>query len=148
MKTLTATLLNYDGKQRLTTSHVDLAHELERLPADEYFRTSCLQAHHTLISDPISSSKMLIGGSKTWKMRKTEFDPEAWETFSGTYFRELEATHTPETHGRNLQDTYVSMLWAIIDGKFGKDSEAFKNTCKVLKIKHTYKAIDSYLRGV
>ena len=144
---LIATLIQFDGKQRLTTSHVDLAHELERLQADEHFRTTCLQAHHELISDPISSSKMLIGGSKSWKMKKTNLDIGRWDTFMSEYYLELSGTWSPETHNMSLLDTYATMQWAIIDGKFGKDSVALKNTCKVLKIKHTYKAIQTYLEG-
>lgn len=37
------------------------------------------------------------------------------------------------------------MCRAIEKGSFNKDSIAFRNTCKVLKIAHTYKAINQYL---
>lgn len=147
MTKLTATLLDYQGKQRLTTSHLDLAHELERLQAEEHYRTTCLQAHAELLSDPMSTSKMLIGGAKSWKMKKTEFNVDAWNQFTSTYYAELEAAYDAGQYVENLPATFTRMLWAIVNGSYSKDSEAFRKTCKVLKIKHTYKAIDNYLRG-
>lgn len=144
---LTATLIQFDGKQRLTTSHVDLAHELERLQADTFFRETCLKAHYELETDYTCTSKMLIGGSKSWKMKKTELDVDHYDDFMSAYWRELEAAWSPETHRLSLQGTFAQMQWAIIEGKYSKESKAIKNTCKVLKIKHTYKAIQNYLEG-
>lgn len=46
----------------------------------------------------------------------------------------------------NLLDTVFNrMKAAIIDGTFNKDSQTFKDTCKELKIKHTYKDISRYI---
>ena len=37
------------------------------------------------------------------------------------------------------------MRGAIQENRFNKDSTAFRQTCKVLKIKHTYKAIEQFI---
>lgn len=40
---------------------------------------------------------------------------------------------------------FERMTKAIERGSFNKDSYAFKATCKALKIKHTYKAIQEFI---
>jgi hypothetical protein len=40
---------------------------------------------------------------------------------------------------------FARMTKAIERGSFNKDSHAFKATCKELKIKHTYKAIQDFI---
>jgi hypothetical protein len=37
------------------------------------------------------------------------------------------------------------MTFGLTNGKASKDGEGVKNTCKKLKIKHTYKAIKEFL---
>jgi hypothetical protein len=60
-----------------------------------------------------------------------------------------------EAHRLNPSDyvlaqgqTFQRMFRSFIEGSFNKDSEAIKAACKALKVKHTYKAINAYLRGV
>ena len=36
---------------------------------------------------------------------------------------------------------------AMIRGSYNKDGRAFKATCKILGIDHTYKAINSFVKG-
>ena len=40
-----------------------------------------------------------------------------------------------------------NMRQAIKRGSYNKDSRAIKATCKILKLKHTYKDIAQFLRG-
>ena len=40
------------------------------------------------------------------------------------------------------------MAVAFERGSYNKDSHAIRATCHAFKIKHTYKAIDAFLRGI
>lgn len=44
-----------------------------------------------------------------------------------------------------FETVFGRMVSAIQRGSFNKDSDAFKATCKELKIKHTYKAIQDFI---
>lgn len=44
-----------------------------------------------------------------------------------------------------LETVWLKMCHAIDKGSFNKDSHAFKMTCKELRIKHTYRDIETYL---
>lgn len=46
-----------------------------------------------------------------------------------------------------LDTVFGRMKAAIIKGSFNKDSATFKATCKALKIKHTYRDIETFLKG-
>jgi hypothetical protein len=46
-----------------------------------------------------------------------------------------------------LDNVFKRMRDAIIKGSFNKDSKAFKLTCKALKIKHTYRDIEIFLKS-
>ena len=42
-------------------------------------------------------------------------------------------------------ETLRNCIYSLLKGEFDKDTDSFKQTCKALKIKHTYKAdIKSY----
>lgn len=47
-----------------------------------------------------------------------------------------------------LDAVFDRMKNAIIQGSFNKDSKAFRDTCKALKIKHTYRDIENFLGSV
>lgn len=44
-----------------------------------------------------------------------------------------------------LEEVFGRMKNAIIRGSFNKDSETFRATCRELKIKHTYRDIETFL---
>lgn len=71
------------------------------------------------------------------------------ETFMAEYTRQLRASmlEHPEDYMPNVPYDVVlgRMLVAIRNRTFNKDSESFKRTCKALKIKHTYKAIQEFI---
>lgn len=54
---------------------------------------------------------------------------------------------SPELYMGVSEHVLARMTRSILKQNFNKDSEGFKRTCKELKIKHTYKAIESYLKG-
>jgi hypothetical protein len=74
------------------------------------------------------------------------------ETFITTYREQLRIaieTH-PEEYAYPVSelDFVVARMTAAIErGSFNKDSRAFRATCKVLGIKHTYQAIKAYMEA-
>ena len=63
----------------------------------------------------------------------------------------ISITNNPENYSWSidtLEEVFGRMKVAIIRGSFNKDSQAFKNTCKALKIKHTYRDIETFLGAV
>lgn len=46
-----------------------------------------------------------------------------------------------------LPQIFEKLKAAILSGNFDKDGFAVKQTCKILNIKNTYKAINEYLNG-
>lgn len=79
-------------------------------------------------------------------MNKVKFDK-----FCNTYHAclELAVKTTPEEYywypTTPISVIAARMCRAVEVGSFNKDSKGFRLTCKVLNIKHTYKAIDEYL---
>ena len=72
------------------------------------------------------------------------------EFFKTVYGQALKQAHeqNPSEYvwpAYELLMVFSRMCVAIDKGTFNKDSKAFKITCKVLGIKHTYKAINEYL---
>ncbi len=69
--------------------------------------------------------------------------------FIGAYFYQYDIARTANPHMyRGDPDTVKArMAWAILTKTFSKDSYSFRATCKQLGIKHTYKAIDAFIRG-
>ncbi len=75
------------------------------------------------------------------------------DLFLATYKEELIKSHneTPENYAwpiSELDVVFSRMRAAIERGSFNKDSRAFKATCKRLKIKHTYRDIETFLGKV
>lgn len=82
-------------------------------------------------------------------IRMHNFQPFAAQTFLELYGKNYNQCRDekPEEYGGERADVLARMYNAIVNGTFNKDGEAFKRTCKQLKIKHTYKAIEAYLKG-
>jgi hypothetical protein len=75
------------------------------------------------------------------------------ELFLSTYKEELRKSHNnnPEYYGwpiSELEEVFKRMSNAIERGSFNKDSIAFKNTCKKLKIKYTYRDIETFINTI
>jgi hypothetical protein len=70
--------------------------------------------------------------------------------FVDTYGRFLKVNieTNPNDYMGTFESTFRAMQNSILKGTFNKDSESFKQTCKALKIKHTYKAIDEFISRV
>lgn len=116
----------------------------------DFFRSQTIADYESMRDCPISTGKMLIGGSHTYKMSKdNSFDVDRVFAFFSAYSSALSLAFAtdPENYTGSIGDTYSRMCYAILDGSFNKGSQPFKSACKVLKIKHTYKAINAYLRG-
>lgn len=72
------------------------------------------------------------------------------ELFKQTYAEQLEYAHrmNPEEYFWPIEELplVLSRINAAIDkGSFNKDGKAFKATCKILKIKHTYRDIENFI---
>ncbi len=72
------------------------------------------------------------------------------DLFKRTYLKNLAIAHVahPDQYAWPLSelDTVSQRMFAAIDkGSFNKNSHAFKMTCKELKIKHTYRDIETFL---
>ena len=72
------------------------------------------------------------------------------ETFFAEYSKQLEraVVEHPDEYtfpASSLCNVLGKMYGAIKAGTFNKDGRAFANTCKRLKIKHTYKAIQHFI---
>lgn len=73
------------------------------------------------------------------------------ELFLITYRQFLlqEITKNPQDYSWKINEfdfVFERMRQAILKGSYNKDSIAFKNTCKELKIKHTYKSITEFIK--
>lgn len=81
--------------------------------------------------------------------RSYAFIDERVKKFFETYENSLHRMYfeKPDQYLEIFALTVARMKEAILKGSFNKDSDAFKLTCKELKIKHTYKAIEAYLKG-
>lgn len=74
------------------------------------------------------------------------------EKFLEIYKKNLRKSHeeNPQDYAwpiSELENVFKRMSDAIERGSFNKDSKAFKQTCKELKIKHTYRDIENFLKG-
>lgn len=79
-------------------------------------------------------------------------NPEKFKVFFAEYSKQLEIAIKahPEQYFpiEKLPVVLIRIDAAIRCGGFNKDGHAFKATCKMLGIPHTYKAIDAYLERV
>ena len=81
---------------------------------------------------------------------KIEVNKENYEKFIGK-FTEILTENYSEKYLKPLDETLRNCIYSLLKGEFDKDTDSFKQTCKALKIKHTYKAIKSFIyeqRGI
>lgn len=74
------------------------------------------------------------------------------DLFLNTYKIELKRSRiaNPDMYAwpiAELEEVFKRMRDTIQHGSFNKDSYAFKATCKALKIKHTYRDIESFIHA-
>ena len=139
--------IEVDGKVKTFTDAKDIPIVCEVLGAKDFLRETVQKEYQSFIADPYCGTMALMGGSQTFTLKKLPMSLERLERFGQVYCAELDGTYSPETHLKDIDDTYHRMMAAIAFNSFNKDSQAIKNACKVLKIKHTYKAIQAYLAG-
>jgi len=96
-------------------------------------KPSELEHIEALRVDPISNKKGIIS-TYTLFAEKIEVNKENYEKFIGKFTEVL-------TEDKTLRNC----IYALLKGEFDKDTDSFKQTCKALKIKHTYKAIKSFI---
>lgn len=102
-----------------------------------------------LIGTNIQSEVSRYGDEEFFKFTKTNYDYYKFMDFMGVYYEHLKEIHDAENEAymHDLGTIYSIIKWAVADKSFNKNSTTFKKTCKQLRIKHTYKAIEAYLTG-
>jgi hypothetical protein len=104
-----------------------------------------------------SPERIAMGGGTTCvrpnvhaSMRICKVNRAKFFDFVDTYGQFLAANMlaNPSDYMGTFESTFRAMQNSILKGTFNKDSESFKQTCKALKIKHTYKAIDEFIGRV
>ena len=102
-----------------------------------------------LKQDPIMNTQGVFGVS-TFIAKKVKVNEAKFNEFIKLYGEILEKnmSEKPHEYVKSFETTFSNMSFAVLSGSFNKDSESFKETCKKLKIKHTYKAINEYLEIV
>jgi len=113
------------------------------------------------LADLKEADRVAMGGGTTCvspnlhaSMRICKVDRVKFFDFVDTYGKCLadNMKNNPMAYAGTFKDTFETtfraMQNAILKGTFNKDSESFKQTCKALKIKHTYKAIDEFIGRV
>lgn len=122
---------------------------LNILGGGDYFEELVSKEFEALVSDDMCTSKMLIGGRKTFTMRKEdELDETHFHLFADSYAVNLQCSmdSSPDQYGP-YDETLHNMIYSLATDNFNYNSPTFKQTCKDLKVKHTKKAINAYLRG-
>ena len=108
-------------------------------------KPSDLEHIESLRVDPVSDTKGIIS-VYTLFAEKIEVNKENYEKFIGK-FEEVLTTNYSEKYLKPLDETLRNCIYALLKGDFDKDTESFKQTCKALKVKHTYKAIKGFIYG-
>ena len=104
-----------------------------------------------LREDSLGGRKGSVSANLSLYVEKFTFNnPDNLTVFIKTYKTCLNTLMElyPNDYMKDYVTTANNMHYAIIKGTFNKDSQAFKDTCKSLGIKHTYKAIDEYIGRV
>lgn len=86
-----------------------------------------------------------LDAERATRAQRLETFCAAWEK----HFRAQVVAHPEQyaAHPKQYAWLIVRMRTAIARGSYNKDSASFRLACKELGIKHTYKAITSYLEG-
>jgi len=142
--------ITINNKTKTLTDTKDIPLVCALLNATEQFQKTTIEELSDFAADHMSNVKALFGGSQTFNARKREDVSEShFERFTMAYYAELEARFALDHDGHRytLDETFHRTVAAIFRQSFIKDTQAFKDTCKVLKIKHTYKAIEAFIQG-
>lgn len=116
-----------------------------------------LQELEKMLADLQTPERQAMGGGSGYagpglhvSMKLHNVNREKFNEFVDTYAAKLAANMlaNPTEYVGTFETTLANMKHAILKGTFNKDSESFKQTCKALKIKHTYKAIDEFIGRV
>lgn len=101
-----------------------------------------------MVNDDKVSKKAIIS-TYTLFAEKLEVNEENYKRFISLYFDALKHNHltSPDLYLKDFETTFTNMNYAILKGTYNKDSDSFKAVCKTLKIKHTYKAINAFIKG-
>ena len=98
-------------------------------------KPSDLEHIESLRVDPISNKRGIIS-TYTLFAEKIEVNKENYEKFIGKFEEVL-----------TEDETLRNCIYSLLKGEFDKDTDSFKQTCKALKIKHTYKGIKEFIYG-
>ena len=100
----------------------------------------------SLRNDEIANRKGIISTYAVFAER-IEVKADSWRRFEECFTERLQANFTqfPDNYAMNFEVTLNNCLYSVLKGEFNKDTTTFKETCKLLKIKHTYKAIKAYI---
>ena len=106
-------------------------------------KPSDLEHIESLRVDPISNKRGIIS-TYTLFAEKIEVNGDNYDSFVSKFTEILTANYS-EKYLKPLDETLRNCIYSLLKGEFDKDTESFKQTCKALKIKHTYKAIKSFI---
>jgi len=138
------------GHTQFTTQATSLDLVCNTLGASEQFTANVKAAAEDFEAYALLTNKKSIGGSEEYRMtRLAHINEVQFERFADVFFCELESQYADKyeayKNGTSLANTFNLMCVAIAQDNFDKDNLSIKNTCKVLGIKHTYKAIQAFL---
>ena len=96
-----------------------------------------------------NSTKRGVISTYTIFAERVDVNENNYVLFKDTFARILkeEMQLNPEMYLKDYDTTLNNCLYALLKSVFNKDTESFKQTCKALKIKHTYKAIKEFIYG-
>ena len=134
-KTLVIGEFNSKGSRILLVDDFSIIKDLVK-PSD-------LEHIESLREDPISNKKGIMS-VYTLFAEKIEVNKENYEKFIGKFEEVLTANYS-EKYLKPLDGTLRNCIYSLLKGELDKDTDSFKQTCKALKIKHTYKAIKSFI---
>ena len=111
-------------------------------------KPSDLEHIESLREDPVSNKKGIMS-VYTLFAEKIEVNKENYDSFVSKFTEVLTENYnaSPERYLKPLDETLRNCIYSLLKGDFDKDTESFKQTCKALKVKHTYKAIKGFIYG-
>lgn len=143
-----ATLVTVNNESNLFIND-GIIEGVKTLGYDESFTADLVKEYTSCRDCSISSGKMLIGGSKNFKMQKLNLNADRVFDLCSQYWTELQkqVLARPDAFSGDMRSMYSRFMYAVLTENYNKDSESLKLACKALKVKFTYKAIQAYLRG-
>jgi hypothetical protein len=130
----------------LTHYSIDSLPEILLIYKPEVFKSLTARIDD-LNADSMRTSVIGNGDGVYYKLQTYDVNRDKFATFIQTYGNFLYSNWiaNPNLFGKGYEVTLLAMKVGILQNKFGKDTDSFKQTCKALGIKNTYKAIDAYL---